>query len=154
MKSVAIATLALGIILLSGCRQEEEEAQLPADTVPLSPPEQQDTTPPTPPTGEPRFVITIEEDSARSITGQACVPGARVDVHAEIGGGAAGNSLWGQAQCDNTVVVKTATIRDPGNGQAVRTQKQGTQVEGQSRCSKNLVGAAPASRVTVVCYFY
>jgi hypothetical protein len=154
MKRAAIAVLAVGILAFSACEKDEEQTRQPADSIPQQPapePVQQDTSPPT---GEPRFVITIEEDSLKSKTGQACVAGNRVDVHAEIGGGARGNSLWGVAHCGDAIVAKTATILDPGNGQAVRAQKQGTQVDGQSSCSKNMVGQNPKSRVTVVCYFY
>lgn len=150
MKQVAIAVLALGSIMFTGCKKEQDA---PGEQKPAVREEQQPTQD-TASAGKPRFVITVEEDSARRIRGGACVNGSRVDVHAEIGGGRAPNSLSGDADCGTTRVVTGRRIFDPGNGTAVRTQDQGTQVPGQASCIKNAVQGNPKSRITVVCYFY
>ena len=133
MRSTAYVMLTLSLVALVGCAPQQRTTQQ----------------------GEPRFVISLDENSAGERIGGDCRPGARVDVTIEIGGGAALNSLRGTAYCDANQVARTGLLADPGTGQAARASATGQQVAGQAKCGKSVIWGNPRSRnITVVCYFY
>lgn len=150
MKRAMVYAFALLTITAVGCTPDETaEDQVPADTVQSGP----DIQEPTP--VEPRFAITLQTpDTSTNVTQGECTAGNNVKVDVEIGGGAANNSVLGEAWCGTNKVVADVVAMDPGNGQAATRTKQGTQVDGAARCTRGGVFGQPASNVKVVCSFF
>ncbi|KEQ56878.1 hypothetical protein SCCGRSA3_02011 [Marine Group I thaumarchaeote SCGC RSA3] len=87
--------------------------------------------------------------------GVDCVPGNDVEVEVEIWGGLRGNSVLGEAYCDNTKVVQGITAIDPGTGNKATNSGQGTQTTGETGCTFGTImgGQQFPSQWKVVCTF-
>lgn len=151
MKKAMIFLFALLTFTAVGCTPDETaEEQVPADTV-QTPSEFQEPVP----ADTPRFTITLQTpDTSTNVTQGECIAGNNVKVDVEIGGGAANNSVLGEAWCGTQKVVADVVAMDPGNGQPATKSKQGTQVAGAARCTRGGVFGQPASNVKVTCSFF
>jgi hypothetical protein len=90
-----------------------------------------------------------------TIGAQACRAGA-AEVQVTISGGAVGNSIDGQATCNNGVVAGPVNAIDPGNGQQGSNTGGGMQTQGTPGCTHAYarVPQGPDSTWSVVCKFF
>jgi hypothetical protein len=91
-----------------------------------------------------------------TIGAQTCRPGAAAEAQVTISGGAVGNSIDGQATCNNTVVAGPVNAIDPGNGQQGSNTAGGIQNQGTPGCTHAYarVPQGQDSTWSVVCKFF
>lgn len=89
-----------------------------------------------------------------NIGAQTCTPGNSAEVQVTISGGAAGNSIDGEARCNGGVVAGSVNAIDPGNGQQGSNTASGIQAQGTPECAHTFVAQGQQSQWSVVCKFF